>query len=76
MKKIFSIVVLGMVIMSCGSQFNKVSKDINEGSKRVYGEIGGPALQLKNTYSSATPETMEKASKFRAQVEENITSAR
>ncbi|MFN0047669.1 MAG: hypothetical protein ACKVOU_00950 [Cytophagales bacterium] len=71
-KSIF--VALVALISACGSQYNHFTKDKNEASKYVYGEIDGPAKQLKNTYPAATPQSLEKAAKFRALVERELVS--
>lgn len=72
--KIVAISVFALIATACGSQYNKFKKDVNGGSTYVYGEIDGPAKQLKNTYPSARPETVEKANKFRALVEKELVS--
>lgn len=77
MKAIKSIILLAAVSIatSCGSKYAKLKiKDANDKNLIVYGEIDGPARQLKNTYPSATPETIEKASKFRKLVETELVS--
>jgi hypothetical protein len=62
---------------SCGAKYAKVKiKDANEKSAYVYGDLDGPAKQLKNTYPNATPETVEKANNFRALVESELVSAK
>jgi len=70
-----SAVLFVAMLSACGSQYNKFSKDKNEASKYVYGDIEGPAKQLKNTYPNASPESVEKAAKFRALVESELVSA-
>ncbi len=73
--QILSAVAIVALLSACGSQYNKFTKDKNEASKYVYGDIDGPAKQLKNTYPSATPESVEKAAKFRALVEKELLSS-
>lgn len=72
--KTFAFGLATMALASCGSQYNHFTKDKNEANKYVYGDIDGPARQLKNTYPAATSETVEKATKFRALVESELTS--
>lgn len=77
MKVLKSIILLTAVTLatSCGSKYAKLKiKDANENNVLVYGEVDGPARQLKNTYPSASPETIEKASKFRKLVETELVS--
>lgn len=79
MKIIKTISLLSFVClaMSCSSKYAKVKiKDANEKSAYVYGELEGPAKQLKNTYPAATPETIEKAANFRLLVESELVSAK
>lgn len=73
-KQILNLIVAVLLLSACGSQYNKVKKDPNEAKAYVYGEVGGPAKQLKNTYPAAKPETLEKAAKFRALVEKELVS--
>ncbi len=72
--KTFAFGLVTMALASCGSQYNHFTKDKNEASTIVYGDIDGPPKQLKNTYPAATPETLEKASKFRTLVEKELVS--
>lgn len=75
--KLITLVSFVCVAMSCSSKYAKVKiKDANSKSAYVYGELDGPAKQLKNTYPAATPETIEKASAFRALVESELVSAK
>ena len=80
MRKIYSILVVLVCasLFSCGSKYNKLKiNDQNSGSEYVYGEIGGPSRHSKNqSYPAARPETVEKANKFRKQVESNLVSAK
>lgn len=73
-----NIIVVSAVVFaafSCGAKYAKVKiKDKNKGDSYVYGDIDGPARQLKNTYAAATPETVEKANKFRTLVESQLVS--
>ena len=72
MKKIFLILITLSIAIACGRKYNKVKKDANEGNAHVYGEVDGPARQLKNTYPNASQETAEKASAFRKIVEAGL----
>lgn len=69
-----NLALFALISVSCGSQYNKVKKDPNANSPYVYGEVEGPARQLKNTYGSPSPETVQKANKFREQVENQLSS--
>ncbi len=54
-----------LVVSACGARYNTIKqKDPHEGDKRVYGDIGGPALQLQNKYE-ADPAQDAKATKIR-----------
>ena len=80
MRKIYSFLILlaCATLFSCGSKYNKLKiKDQNATSEYVYGEIGGPSRHSKNqNYPAARPETIEKATKFRKQIEAGLVSAK
>lgn len=74
---IFVTLTITTFAIACGSKYANVKiKDANPESNYVYGEKDAPAKQLKNTYPAATPETVEKASKFRELVESELVSAK
>jgi hypothetical protein len=75
--KVVVLVSLSVFGFSCSSKYAKLKfKDANASSAYIYGEVDGPAKQLKNTYPAATPETSEKANAFRALVESELVSAK
>ena len=74
-KNLIVVAFIALVGFSCSSKYAKVKiKDANNGDSYVYGEIDGPAKQLKNKYADAKPETVEKANAFRAKVESALVS--
>jgi hypothetical protein len=76
-KSLVAVAAIASLSFACGAKYAKVKiKDKDAGSAHVYGDIDGPPKQLKNTYPSASPETMEKATKFRALVESELVSAK
>lgn len=72
-----AVLIVTTFTLACGAKYAKVKiKDANAGSKHVYGDIGGPSKHLKNSYPGPTPETVEKATKFRKLIESELVSAR
>ena len=67
MKNRFLLPGILLLLASCG-RYSQVAKDPNKEMKmenpRVYGEVGGPARQSKQTYTAA-PDAADKSARIR-----------
>lgn len=55
---------LALAVSGCTGYNSTEVRDQNKDNEYVYGEVGGPARQLKNTYT-ADPNSLERANNLR-----------